>query len=625
MNRKAENPVAMLERSMASSDPAALASTVADLEARYPGHPFTHYGKAELAQRRGDIAQAAAFSATAVSALFDHRLLGPTGGLDVGAVFDACMDLEAAQLTDGFSYFTQMGRLLEASGAVEGLAAALPRIAARLTDPANASRLKPAHVETAFALLGFGPHCGRPWSDQVFEQLALPWLLGAAERGDFATALNVEATVYNAYVKRQESSEWFKASTARWIPALAAAARRQRPAAAHAAWRPEAARRIGLFLHSASMLAHVQVMVETLRAVREIGTRGYAFTVFVCAGRDAKMHAALGECGVGVRYLDEGRAHSSYFERLQVLEGELRRDNFAAIFWVTQVTMMAVMFARRIAPLQGWLSMKYHACAIDEIDVGLALESVVLRKSMEGRQWRTFGAAADSWLDPAQSAPARELRATFPGDAIVAASIGREEKLDSPAFLAAVGELLRTHPKLHFLWTGRLRRASIQDAFERAGVAERAHFVGWVNTKRYAQAIDLFLDSFPFPCGFTLKEAMAAGKPVVMMRTSESLETGVPGAITPLIEHTADAPAEVREKLRAIFTGERDFDLYLCAASPEEYVAMASRLVTEPALRTRAGAANRAFIEGFLTSPHDEARKLLDHLDNLFTTLPRKP
>jgi glycosyltransferase involved in cell wall biosynthesis len=625
MNRPAESPVAMLERAMASSDPAALEQAIAELEARYPAQPFTLYGKAEAAQRRGDIEQAAAFSATAVSTLFDHRLLGPAGRLDLRSVFDACMDLDAARLTDGFAYFAQMGRLLEASGAMQGLAPGLARIAERITHPAHASRLTPAHVETAFALLGFGPHCSTPWSDQVVERLALPWLLTAAERGDFNTALNVESPLYNAYVKRQESGEWFKASTARWIPALAASARRHRPAAMHTTWRPRAERRIGLFLHNASMLAHVVVMIETLRAASEVGTRAYAFTVFVCGGRDATMHAALGACGVRVRYLDEGRPYVSYFERLQILETELRRDNFAAIFWVTQVTMMAVMFARRIAPLQGWWSMKYHACEIDEIDTRLAVESVVLRKSMQGHEWRTLGSASTAWLDPALADGARRLRAQFPADALVAACLGREEKLDSPAFLEAVCDLLRAHANLHFLWTGRLPRASIQGAFERAGVAQRTRFVGWVNTRLYAQAIDLFLDSFPFPCGFTLKEAMAAGKPAVMMRTPESLETGVPGAITPLIEGTAQAPATARDRLRAIFTREHDFDLYPCAATPTQYVAMANALIADPALRMRVGEANRAFIEAFLSSPEDEARKFLDHLDEVFTTIPTQP
>jgi predicted O-linked N-acetylglucosamine transferase (SPINDLY family) len=145
-----------------------------------------------------------------------------------------------------------------------------------------------------------------------------------------------------------------------------------------------------------------------------------------------------------------------------------------------------------------------------------------------------------------------------------------------------------------FLWTGRVARRSIQSRFEAAGVADRTHFVGWVDTKAYAQAIDLFLDSFPFPCGFTIKEAMAARKAVVMMRTAESLETGVPGAISPVVEGSGEVSAGDRERLRQTFSDTADFDLYFCARDDAEYVRMASALVESEALRARARARRTA-------------------------------
>ena len=622
----AADPIALLQEALASTDAASLENAVRGLDAHQATQPYAFYAKAELARRQGDLARAGALSTTAVSALFNHKLASAEGRLSIPALLDACLGMAPAQLHAGFAYFNQLGEVLEQAGTLHGLAPLLPPLAARLAARPRGTTAS-MHVATVFALLGFHDHCDAAWSERVLADVALPWLQAVAQQGDFEAAIAVENRIYASYVKRRESQAWFKAATARWIPLLAQAARRHRPpeATRHRLWREEPVRRVGFFLHNATMLAHIVVLIETLRAVHAVGARNYEFTVFVLGGRHPGMHDALTACGVRVRYLEEGRPQSPFFERLVALEDELRAGNFAAIFWVSLVTMMAIAFPRRIAPLQGWFAMKYHACEIDEIDVRLAVENVVLRKSMEGHEWRTLGSAAPSWVDAAKAAPARALRATFPADAVVAASIGREEKLDSPEFLAAVCELLRAHPNLRFLWTGRVPRASIQGAFERAGVADRARFVGWVDTKLYAQAIDLFLDSFPFPCGFTLKEAMAAGKPVVMMRTPESLETGVPGAISPLVEHTGAAPAEARERLRAIFTGERDFDLYLCAGSPAEYTAIASRLIGDAALRARAGAANRAFIEAFLSSPADEARKLLDHLDELFETLPRQP
>jgi len=275
--------------------------------------------------------------------------------------------------------------------------------------------------------------------------------------------------------------------------------------------------------------------------------------------------------------------------------------------------------------VQGWWAMKYHACDVAEIDVHLGMENAVTHKSMEGIDWRVLGTASTRWFDAAKTEEARQLRATFPEEAIVAASIGRSEKLDSPQFLAVVSRLLKANPRLFFLWTGKTQRPSIQSHFEREGVAERARFVGWVDTRLYAQAIDLFLDSFPFPCGFTLKEAMAAGKPAVMYRCAESLETGVPGAISPVAEGSSAVSPAVREAMRPIFTRESDFDLYFCAAAPDEYFAMAQRLIEDRTLARDAGAANRRYIEAFLSSPRDEAKKFLDHLDEIFAAIAAQP
>ena len=96
-------------------------------------------------------------------------------------------------------------------------------------------------------------------------------------------------------------------------------------------------------------------------------------------------------------------------------------------------------------------------------------------------------------------------------------------------------------------------------------------------------------------------------------------------AITPIIEGTASASAGTLENLRRIFTATTDFDLYQCASSPADYVERASTLVADPELRRRSGAANREFISRFLSSPDDEGRKFLDHLDHWTGALPATP
>ena len=613
-----ENPVALMQSALEASGTAALEAAVARLAPRQGNQPFVLFGQAELASRKGERTAALNFSTTAVSAMFQHKLLSPAGSLELMTVLDAVLGFNPATLRNAYAYFRQWGGLLEEIGTVHALGPRLQELASRLSSLSPA--VTPLHVEAVFALLGFHRGASRDWVETVFTRLVQPWMIEAARRGDVAAAMHIEHFAYDTYVLQEEGSTWFTAATSRWVPALAEAVRAGRPAEVHGQWTPRHPRRVAFFLHRASSLAHVQVMAAALKAAHDAGSRGYEFTVFVLRGREAWLHDALTAAGVKVRYLEEGNPERA--ARLRLLEEELLRDNFAAVFWVSLVPMMALSFPRRVAPLQGWWSMKYHALELPEIDVRLGMESVVTRKSMGGHEWRTFGTAMDSWVTPGLGQAARELRAEYPADAIVAASIGREEKIDSPAFLAAICELLRREPKMVFLWTGRRQLASIQSAFESAGVSARTHFVGWVDTRLYAQAIDLFLDSFPFPCGFTLKEAMAAGKPAVMMRTDESLETGVPGAISPLIDGSGRAPEEARRDLRAIFTGQADFDLYCCARDPAGYVDLAQRLVTDARLRERTGAANRAFIERFLCSPVDEGRKFLDHLDELFATTP---
>jgi hypothetical protein len=78
----------------------------------------------------------------------------------------------------------------------------------------------------------------------------------------------------------------------------------------------------------------------------------------------------------------------------------------------------------------------------------------------------------------------------------------------------------------------------------------------------------------------------------------------------------------VREALRVIFSDRADFDLYLCADTPEQYVELASRAISDRAHRERVGAANREYIERFVSSPEAEAARFIAHLDALCAGVP---
>jgi predicted O-linked N-acetylglucosamine transferase (SPINDLY family) len=125
--------------------------------------------------------------------------------------------------------------------------------------------------------------------------------------------------------------------------------------------------------------------------------------------------------------------------------------------------------------------------------------------------------------------------------------------------------------------------------------------------------MDVFLDSFPFPCGFTLYESMAAAKPVVLYASDEAAETGARSMIEPLLLGDQGS-AEDRDAARAIFRHGGEESLYLCAQTSSQYVSHATRLAADETLRQQAGAAGRAFVARFMSDRKRLGRIYAEHL-----------
>jgi predicted O-linked N-acetylglucosamine transferase (SPINDLY family) len=281
--------------------------------------------------------------------------------------------------------------------------------------------------------------------------------------------------------------------------------------------------------------------------------------------------------------------------------------------WISLAVMMPFAFAMRLAPRQVWWAMKYHALEFAEIDDYLTGGGETGIHEIQGRPWRVGPVVAGKWFAPEFGPEAKRIRRALGAKGLVYGSFGRSEKLNSPAFLDAVVEILRAHPDAMFLWTGRSQLPSIQQHFERGGVARRCRFIGWVNTKLYAQVIDVFLDSFPFPGGFTLYEAMAAGKAAVLFASPESAHGGINAIVGPLLAANPSASEEAA-LAHAIFQPEAATPLYLRASDPAQYIEYALRLARDDALRERVGHAGREFIEKVMTDRRRAAHIYVDHL-----------
>ena len=119
----------------------------------------------------------------------------------------------------------------------------------------------------------------------------------------------------------------------------------------------------------------------------------------------------------------------------------------------------------------------------------------------------------------------------------------------------------------------------------------------------YVHILDVFMDTFPFPCGVTLYQAMAAGKASVSLCTNDALSMGIHGQLLSAFESRSDFhfTAQNRARLREIF-GE-DGDLFLLTSSVDEYVDVSSMLLSNIEAREAVGRANEALAHEFLLDP----------------------
>ena len=512
------------------------------------------------------------------------------------------------------SELSAVGTALERCGE---LASNRVRLHALLTsvDPAQMPDAEAvARLRTLAALAGFSREAAPDWNRELFESIVLPWLRRSLDCGHYDAALMLERVVLDEYVTPTETEAHFASAIGQWSAEMA------RAGAKHGARLPSLGRGeasvpvVAFFVHRLSTLAHVRLMLDLLEghaALQQPLMR--PFVACFETSRDPQLADRLRKLAVEVAEVPALAADYISADDFVSLRKTLSDRAARAVVWVSRVEAMSFAFGLRIAPVQIWWAMKYHSLELDRIDGYLASGSISGGKRRLGnREWRIGPIAAKDWFDPGRTEDAARERRRLGGHRLLYGCFGREEKLVDPAFLKAVAAVLRAVPDAGFLWTGRQRHPAVQAMLESEGVAARCHFIGWVDTRLYAQVIDVFLDSFPFPCAYTLYEAMAAGKPAVLYASPESAETGARSLIEPLLAGR-DGTESDRNLAQSLLRPSGE-DLFLLAADPHEYAALGARLGADEPFRRRAGDAARGFVEHFMTDRARFARIYSEHI-----------
>lgn len=472
-------------------------------------------------------------------------------------------------------------------------------------------------IRKVLQALGFTSRQATPANAAVFEHFVLPLLEALLERRDMDAAIDLEGLVYEGYVKAEETEAHFAAVMGRLEPLFTRAGRAWRealPPLPQPSLSPPY--RIGFLLHNASMLAHVEVLLNTLKGYRLLDDQPFEPTVYCMGGKSPPMEAALSALGVRLVMLNERFPETarSAWQRLLRLRELLAEEGVQELVWISLVTMLPLAFGMRMAPVQTWNAMKYRNYAQPDIDGYVTGSALTRFGTVAGRRFRMARLGVDDWYDPALESEARRIRTGLDAD-VVMMTLARTEKMRDPSYLASLVEILQANPGAMFLWAGREEPPQIVEAFRAGGVLNRTRFIGWVNTRLFAQVADVFLDTFPFPCGFTLFQAMAAGKPVVIYDSPEAAQTGLWNFLRPLIDGE-EGTAQERAELRT-FVGDEASPTIPIARDPEDYVRQASRLIRDREARAAAGVAAQGFIARYFSDPRQMGRSFAEHFVEL--------
>ena len=582
--------------------------------ARSPNDVYALYGLAEACRRCGHTEDAMGAIEEALSV--DPHMQWMRGArFSLPGILDRMIGTRRAVLTEKvLARLKRLGEILAASRDIESLRAGITL--------ANSGRDELFGAEDAIhrmrgtlGLLGFAKSAPRDWNKHVFNDLALPWLKQALKAEFYSLGLELESIIYTEFVLQIETEEHFRQCLSSWTDDMRSAGHRAAQSIRANPVADISSSRIGFFVHTSAMLAHTDLLCAYLKALTRSASSPVEPRVYIMQVRDdnTPLAVALRSLGVPVTWLSDHCAprEEGRFALLAALRQQVVQDKLAALVWISLALHMPFAFAMRVAPVQIWWAMKYHSLEFPEIDGYVTIGGIAREKRFGSRTWRTGGIAARDWCEPELESEAAAIRAGLGADGVILGSFGREEKLDSGEFLESVAAILRHTPNALFLWTGRNRLASIEDRLAGLGVARQCRYVGWVNTKLYAHVIDIFLDSFPFPCGVTAVHALACGKPIVLFESAEAYETGLYGIIAPLLDGTSGTDEQRRRATEIFLT--RMGSLFLAAKDATQYIKLARRMIADANLRRAVGAAYRTFIDEFLSDPERVAENYTRH------------
>lgn len=469
---------------------------------------------------------------------------------------------------------------------------------------------EPSNVEAACNLGGlFMDYSYFDYAENIRKQLLSALERMCAKNASPDVIFNLLQLIYKNFTKKLETEEYARICFQSWQGSVIPYARRfQDPVLPHSLHAPtkEKPWRVGFLLPNAVILGHTDGMLEVI-ANRPTGMPwAERPIVYTLNGDLPLLNEKVRALGAEITNLATLAPRETILQRVQSLRRQIANDGVTQLVWVSAPPGADFLMAMRLAPIQLFWTLKFHPFRIPEIDGYITYGGwSEATRVIHGEEWKVVPfllAKPAGAVNPDRVSATRALFAQHP---VLFGALARTEKLNSPEYLNAVVEILRANPTSGYIWTGREQHGGIQRHFEEAKVADRTHFVGWVDTALYAQVLDIFLETYPFGCGVTAMQALASGTPLVSFAAPET-QFGM-HFIRPLAEGSP-AAAEIRSLLSGNALGAP----LLYAHSSHEYVCLANKLADNSEWRRAVGRAGQEYYHRYLEDSSRMGRRFFE-------------
>lgn len=428
-------------------------------------------------------------------------------------------------------------------------------------------------------------------------------------------AIAAEATIYNNLIKQVEEDDFVANAMEALSPHTYAASKKIGLAARNGAPQIEqmGSETVGFVFPRGAVLAHTKVVLSMVKGLQRLSEKRMEPVVLVlggdCPAEFSKAFEDLNVKTIHIPRKSSSRDGSDFTTHITEVRGTISSLGINTVVWISVPCTAGWYFGARIAPRQIYWTMKFHSHFSPEIDLHVSCGSIwEQQKTLRGRKWLTGPVSFEDALSGGKRSEAIAIRNSFDPDTVVLGVLARTEKIFSEPYLKAVAEILDQNEKCIFLWTGRDEHSGIKGFFSERGLADRAIFIGWVNTATYAQVLDIFLETFPFGCGMTAAQSLAAKVPVV---SYDHWSTVYGAHVAPLLKRKVGSDADI-EDLRDLFFPSEKQNLLSIAEDSDKYVALANSLIRDKCFREQVANASNAFYVRYLGNSKYSAERFSD-------------